>query len=132
MDEQVGERRLTSDRRRSDRRRSTVEAVRRLQDRRRGHGIGGRRRIDGKRRGRPEAVHAGPVVGVRQAAVPFLLTVDEVAEALRTTRKAVYALIERGHLPGVVRVRRRILVRQSVLLQWLQEKGAPSLRETER
>ena len=48
------------------------------------------------------------------------------------TRKAVYAMIERGYLPGLVRVRRRILVRQASLLQWLQEKGAPSLRETER
>jgi len=72
------------------------------------------------------------VRAVRHSSVPLLLTVDEVAEALRTTRKAVYALIERGHVPGVVRVRRRILVRQAALLQWLQEKGAPSLRETER
>ncbi len=67
-----------------------------------------------------------------QSSVPCLLTVDEVADALRTTRKAVYAMIERGYLPGLVRVRRRILVRQSALLHWLQEKGAPSLRETER
>ena len=77
-------------------------------------------------------MRAGPVVSVRHPSVPLLLTVDEVAHALRTTRKAVYALIERGHLPGVVRVGRRILVRQAALLQWLQEKGAPSLRETER
>ena len=69
---------------------------------------------------------------VHHSSVPVLLTADEVAAVLRTTRKAVYAMIERGHLPGLVRVRRRILVRQASLLQWLQEKGAPSLTETER
>ncbi len=68
----------------------------------------------------------------RSTSVPLFLTVDEVAAALRTTRKAVYAMIERGYLPGLVRVRRRVLVRQAALLQWLKEKGAPSLREPER
>jgi excisionase family DNA binding protein len=62
----------------------------------------------------------------KSTALPRLLTVDEVAYALRTTRKAVYALIQRGHLPGVVRVQRRVLVRQIALLEWLHEKGAPS------
>ncbi len=131
MEEQVSERRFTCDRRRGDRRRSRG-AVPRLQDRRGDRGAGGRRGTDGKGRSPPAAVRVEHAVGVRQIAVPFLLTVDEVAEALRTTRKAVYALIERGHLPGVVRVRRRILIRRTALLQWLQEKGAPSLRETER
>ena len=36
------------------------------------------------------------------------LTVDETASLLRTTRKAVYALIERGQLPGVTRLGRRV------------------------
>ena len=31
---------------------------------------------------------------------------------LRTTRKAIYAMVERGALPGVVRVGRRLLVRR--------------------
>ena len=124
MREQVDERRSTPDRRCADRRRAALPQF--LAERRVCRGVGGRRRTDRQRRG------LVAVRTVRHSSVPLLLTVDEVAEALRTTRKAVYALIDRGHLPGVVRVRRRILVRQSVLLQWLQEKGAPSLRETER
>ena len=45
--------------------------------------------------------------------LPLLLTVTETATLLRTTRKGVYAMIERGLLPGVTRIGRRVLdVRQ--------------------
>jgi excisionase family DNA binding protein len=57
---------------------------------------------------------------------PLLLTVDEVADLLRTTRKGVYAMAERGQLPGVRRVGRRLLVRRSELLHWLDHNCAPS------
>jgi excisionase family DNA binding protein len=60
---------------------------------------------------------------------PFLATVSETAALLRTTRKAVYAMIERGQLPGVVRIRRRVLIRTSALLDWLDQKRAPSPKE---
>ena len=33
--------------------------------------------------------------------LPRLLTTQEVAELLRTSRKAVYVMVERGQLPGV-------------------------------
>jgi excisionase family DNA binding protein len=54
--------------------------------------------------------------------VPFYLTVDEVArDYLRTSRKAVYEMIRRNQLPGVVRIlKRRVLVRRVDLLRWLQ------------
>ena len=44
-----------------------------------------------------------------------LLTAAEAALYLRTTRKAIYALAERGQLPGVVRIGRRLLVRRAAL-----------------
>lgn len=47
---------------------------------------------------------------------PELLRVDEVAALLRTTPKAIYAMVERRSLPGVVRIGRRVLVRRDVLL----------------
>lgn len=59
--------------------------------------------------------------------VPHLLTIDEVAGHLRTTRKAVYALIRRGTLPGVIRLPRRLLVDRAVLVGWLEERRAVSL-----
>jgi excisionase family DNA binding protein len=51
--------------------------------------------------------------------LPTLLLPDEVAGLLRTSRKAVYAMIERGQLPGVVRLGRRVLVREADLLEFL-------------
>jgi saccharopine dehydrogenase-like NADP-dependent oxidoreductase len=35
--------------------------------------------------------------------LPLLLTVAKTAELLRTSRQAVYAMVERGLLPGVTR-----------------------------
>ena len=58
-----------------------------------------------------------------------LLTVDEVADLLRTTRKAIYAMNDRRQLPGVVRVGTRLLVDRALLLEWLRQKRAPSLKE---
>jgi excisionase family DNA binding protein len=48
--------------------------------------------------------------------IPMLLTVDDAANLLRTTRRAIYAMLERRQLPGVIRIRRRVLIRSSELL----------------
>ena len=61
--------------------------------------------------------------------LPRLLSVDEAADLLRTTRRAIYAMIERRQLPGVIRIRRRVLLRADDLLHWLDQKRAPSLQE---
>lgn len=65
------------------------------------------------------------------ASVPptIFFTVGEVAALLRTTRKAVYAMIERRSMPGVTRIGRRVLIRSRDLLDWLDHKSASSLKE---
>jgi len=65
-------------------------------------------------------------------ALPALLTVGEVATLLRTTRKAVYSMAERGQLPGTTRIGRRLLVRRDDLLSWLDERRAASPGGTRR
>jgi excisionase family DNA binding protein len=66
---------------------------------------------------------------VNHHSVPRFLNVVVAAELLRTTRRAIYAMVERRQLPGVVRLRRRVLFRSDVLLDWLDQKCAPSPKE---
>ena len=61
--------------------------------------------------------------------LPALLTVDDAAQLLRTTKKAVYVMIERGQLPGVTRLGRRVLLRSDRLLEWLDQNCASSPKE---
>ena len=61
--------------------------------------------------------------------LPLLLTVDEAAELLRTSRRAIYMMLERHQLPGVTRIGRRVLFRSADLLDWLDQKRAPSPKE---
>jgi excisionase family DNA binding protein len=51
----------------------------------------------------------------------MLMTAGEVAELLRTTRAAIYAMADRHQLPGVTRIGRRMLFRTDALLQWLDQ-----------
>lgn len=64
---------------------------------------------------------------VEQHGFPRLLTCHETAELLRTSTKAIYAMLERGQLPGVIRIGRRVLFRQDALIHWLGQKSTPSL-----
>jgi excisionase family DNA binding protein len=64
-----------------------------------------------------------------QHQLPPLLTVDDVAAFLRTTRHAVYAMVEREQLPRPFRVGRRLLIRRDELLDWLDQKRTPSHTE---
>ena len=61
--------------------------------------------------------------------LPVLLTAAETADLLRTTRKAIYVMAERGQLPGITRIGRRLLVRRDTLLDWLDQKRTRSLEE---
>jgi excisionase family DNA binding protein len=61
--------------------------------------------------------------------LPLLLTVTETADLLRTSPKAVYAMKARGQLPGVKCLGRRLLFRRDALLDWLDQKDAPSPKE---
>jgi len=61
-----------------------------------------------------------PDRSVSLASLLKLLTPDEVAVLLRTSRRAIYAMVERRQLPGVVRIGRRVLVREADLLEFLR------------
>ena len=64
-----------------------------------------------------------------RAEADYQLLTDEVATVLRTTRKAVYAMAQRGLMPGRTKIGRRILFRADQLVTWLDQKRAPSPKE---
>jgi len=61
--------------------------------------------------------------------MPTLMTVDDTAALLRTTRTAVYAMVARGQLPGVTRIGRRVLFRSEDLLDFLDRSRVPLPKE---
>jgi len=71
------------------------------------------------------------MLGTEPLAAMFL-TVVEVAGILRTTPKAIYSMIERGQLPGVRRIGRRVLVKRTDLLEFVDHNCAPSPEESRR
>lgn len=56
-----------------------------------------------------------------------LLTPDDVARVLRTSRVAIYKMQERGQLPGVRRIGRRLLFDRAALLDWMGQNPTSSL-----
>lgn len=65
---------------------------------------------------------AGSQMGlVTSAALPAVLTVEEVAELMRVDRKTAYSAIAEGGIPGVRRIGRCIRVSRDELLRWLAE-----------
>ena len=64
--------------------------------------------------------------------LPLLLPVETAAEVLHTTPKAIYAMAERGQLPGAVRVGRRLLIRRDELLDSIGGSRALSSKEVRR
>ena len=58
-----------------------------------------------------------------------LLTAKELGTLLRTSTRAIYQMVQRGQLPGVIRLgQRRLLFDRAQVLAWLNERRAPSQR----
>ena len=62
-------------------------------------------------------------------ALPLLLTPREAAAILRVTQKAIYMMIERAQLPGIIRIGRRVRIHRGELVDWLNQKSTPSPQE---
>ena len=58
---------------------------------------------------------------------PILLTVPEVAALLRKTPAAIYKMVERRQIPGVVRLGRKVYFHRTSLLHRLHQNRASSL-----
>lgn len=50
-----------------------------------------------------------------------VLTVDELAALLRLDRKTVYAMVNRGEIPGVRRFGRTVRIHRDTVLRWLAD-----------
>lgn len=67
-----------------------------------------------------------PVVSSHEASLlpPSLMTVDELAVLLNTSKGAVYARHARGGIPGGVRLGRTLRFDPRIIAQWLSANGA--------
>ena len=61
--------------------------------------------------------------------LPTVLTPDDLATLLRVRKRAVLDAIQRGELPGVRRVGRRIRADRDTVLRWLAD-GRGQARKT--
>lgn len=52
-------------------------------------------------------------------AVPPLMTVEELALLLQTSKGAIYARLARGGIPGALRLGRTLRFDRRVIVQWL-------------
>lgn len=66
------------------------------------------------------------------AHLPPFLTVEQLASLLQKSEKAIHSMVERGLVPGVIRVRRRLLFSRSALVRWLDQNRVPSLEGVRR
>ncbi|MFO0610743.1 MAG: helix-turn-helix domain-containing protein [Polyangiales bacterium] len=83
-----------------------------------------RRQVSRSHREQPRS--AVQKLGPSPASLPELAAVGEVAAWLKTTPKAIYAMVERAQLPGAVRIGRRLLFERAALVHWLSERRVPS------
>lgn len=61
--------------------------------------------------------------------LPAVLTIDEAAKLMRVDRKTLYALAQRGKLPGCRKVGRVLRVSRDALLRWLGDAEHPHTSE---
>ncbi len=71
------------------------------------------------------APHALSFAGRDISDLPPLLIPDELAALLRTSRKSIYAQVERGRIPGVLRIGTRLLFDRDAIRDWL-DRGCPT------
>ena len=59
----------------------------------------------------------------------YLMTPDDVATLLHTSRAAIYKMVERGQCPArlVIRLGRKVYFHRASLLHWLDQNRTPSL-----
>ena len=69
--------------------------------------------------------------GASPAALPEVMTPDELAAFLRLNRKTVYELLARRAIPGSRRIGRRYRIARDAVLDWLrgQDRGPGARRD---
>jgi predicted DNA-binding transcriptional regulator AlpA len=61
--------------------------------------------------------------------LPELVTAEDVAAWLKTSRKAIYAKAERGMLPGATRLGGRLYFFRSDLVRWVEQGRVPDMEK---
>lgn len=72
---------------------------------------------------------ARPARPDRSSELQPLLTVDDVADLLRFTKKGVYSLVEHRRIP-FIKVSNRVRFLQSDVVEWLRENRVPAMEKS--
>jgi excisionase family DNA binding protein len=58
-----------------------------------------------------------------------LLTPEELASIIKVSRRALYSMCDRGEVPGIIRIGRRLRFDAQLIRIWLDESRASSPKE---
>lgn len=76
----------------------------------------------------PIASETKKTTAIDRAALPIIMTADDVAELMHVNRKTVYALFKKGVIPGGRRLGAVIRFSRERVLQWMDDGQACASR----
>lgn len=73
---------------------------------------------------KPLSIPAGIAIPAPAVHLPAILKAEEVANLLRINRKTLYEAVQRGEVPGTLRIGRCLRFQRDAVLEWMSNHRA--------